>query len=741
MRRARQSKRPGSRTGCLRALLGAALLALSWPAPPASAQQTELSLPKEIEELPVLLSADEIIYDEDLGVVTATGNVELAQGDRVVLADSVTYNLRTKVVAASGNVTFLDGDGNAYFAEYVELSDDLRDGFIRDVGVLMTDQWRIAAVSGERRDGRVTEFRKAVFSPCPLCREDPTRAPFWQIKASKVVHDQEKREIRYYNAWMEFFGVPVFYTPYLAMPDPTVERKSGFLAPTFGSSTVLGATFQIPYYWNIAPDKDATFRPIITTDQGVVLAGQYRQLFPNGRIDLSGSATIADRDTGKEIKDDEFRGHIDASGRFEINDTWRWGFDIERATDDTYLRLYDFSDERTLTTNLFAERLSGRNYVSANAFMFQGLRDDDITDELPLIAPLLDYNYVSEPGYWGGRYNFDANLAVLTRIDGRDVQRISLTGGWERPYVGPWGDVYKIMANLQTDAYLVQDYDPNSDEVNPSGPTESDLTGRVFPQLALQWRYPWLRPSSWATQVIEPIAQVVLAPDTANNDDIPNEDSLDFEFDDTNLLSLNRFTGVDRVDPGSRVDYGLKWTVMSPDLGQASAFIGQSFRLEEDDAFATGSGLEDDLSDVVGRIRLEPLTDFDLSYRFRFDKDDMSVERNEFDLRVGPPALRLNLGYIFIDSDAGTSDFEDREELTVRVDTRLNENWSAFARHKRDLELSDTLSTSVGVTYQNECFLIELVGERSFFSDREIEPEDTVMLSVVFKGLGEISTQ
>jgi LPS-assembly protein len=112
---------------------------------------------------------------------------------------------------------------------------------------------------------------------------------------------------------------------------------------------------------------------------------------------------------------------------------------------------------------------------------------------------------------------------------------------------------------------------------------------------------------------VEPVVQVVAAPDWANNDDIPNEDSLSFEFDDSNLLSLNRFPGVDRVDPGSRVDYGLKWGISSSSIGEASAFFGQSFRLENDDAFAEGSGLEDNLSDVVGRIRLVPQEDIDLS--------------------------------------------------------------------------------------------------------------------------------
>ncbi|MCH8001076.1 MAG: LPS assembly protein LptD, partial [Proteobacteria bacterium] len=273
-----------------------------------------------------------------------------------------------------------------------------------------------------------------------------------------------------------------------------------------------------------------------------------------------------------------------------------------------------------------------------------------------------------------------------------------------------------------------------------TGPTESGLTGRIFPQLALQWRYPWVRNSGTMHQVVEPMAQVVIAPTGSNPGEIPNEDSLDFEFDDTNLFSLNRFTGVDRVDPGTRVDYGLKWTITGDKGGWASAFIGQSYRLETDSVIAAGSGVADNFSDFVGRIEIKPTYALGLRYRYRFDKDDFSVRRNELDLQVGPPALNLNLGYTLIDTAPQTNEFGDREELNWTLNSRLSRYWSAFGGQRIDLVKNIALQSRIGLVYADECLYIQAVFERSEFSDREIEPEDSVFINIVFKYLGGVSS-
>src|SRR5262249_51772152 len=154
------------------------------------------------------------------------------------------------------------------------------------------------------------------------------------------VHDEETHRIEYHDAVMEVGGFPVFYTPYLSHPDPTVKRQSGFLLPSFGNSSTLGAHATIPYYWAIAPDRDVTFTPIFTTSQGVVLNPDYRQRFSNGetKTNISLNADGTSPDTGEAAS----RGHIDSVSRFSLTEDWRAGLDLERASDQTYERVFHF---------------------------------------------------------------------------------------------------------------------------------------------------------------------------------------------------------------------------------------------------------------------------------------------------------------------------------------------------------------------------------------------------------------
>ncbi len=718
-------------------------LSLLWPTL-ALGQDLPIGGAADLEG-PTLIRADEVSYDEKLQIVTARGDVEISQNNRVLIADTVSYNTTTGVVTASGNITLREPDGNLVFGEYVELKDDLREGFIRDIGVLLTDNSRLAASSGERSAGIYTLFRKGVYSPCELCREDPSKAPLWQIRAAEVLHDQEDREIEYRDAWLEFFGVPVLYTPYFSHPDPTVRRKSGFLAPSFGVSKDLGFSVQVPYFWAIDEDKDLTFEPIYTSKQGVVVAGEYRHLFPTGEFSFAGSGTIADRTVrrnGRNVdQTDRLRGHLETFGRFDIDETWRWGFDGNRSSDGTYLRVYDFSNDRTLTSRLFAEGFDGRSYAAANAYAYQGLRATDDNDEFPLVAPLLDVNYISDPGIAGGVYRFDANAAVLTRLEGRDTRRVALTGSYELPYTSPLGDVYSITARLIADGYWTNGNDPGSNDVNPAVAQGDDFDGRILPQLAFGWRYPWVQYNENFDQVIEPVAQLVLSPGGANPNGIPNEDSLGFEFDDTNLFSLNRFPGLDRVDSSSRLDYGVNWSLTGVDDSQISAFLGQSLRLNTDkDLFGAGSGLEDHLSDTVGRIRVNPIREVDILYRFRLDNEKFALQRSELNAVVGVPALNLRADYLSVDQSASAGEFADREELTLSLRSQLNENWSISGQQKRDLVDNRNRSVRLGFTYQDECLLFSTTASRTFFKDRDLEPEDTIFFQLVFKHLGGVSS-
>jgi LPS-assembly protein len=469
-----------------------------------------------------------------------------------------------------------------------------------------------------------------------------------------------------------------------------------------------------------------------------VLFGTYRQRIEDGLFAISASGTFIDEnepDVG--LRDGDFRGHIDATGRFDIDRNWRWGFDLERATDKTYERLFDFSDERTLTSRTFAEMFDRRNYASIQGYSFYGTRDTDINDEAPIVAPLFDYNYVSEPVALSSYFTFDANGMVLSRIDGRDTRRASLSGGWRMPYTSSWGDIYTISATMRADLYSFNDFDPATDDPNPDGPTEDGVAARLFPQLSVEWRYPFVRGHDGWQEIVEPIAAVTAAPNKSNFGDIPNEDSLDIEFDDTNLFDPNRFAGLDEVDTGQRATYGLRWSFVTDEGGYGSLFLGQSYQFNNDVNFATGSGVEDNFSDIVGSVQLSPIEEFDLFYRFRYDANSLDPRRNEVLVSAGPPKLHLNLSYAFLSDEADpNTEFGDREEVAGKISSQFTDYWSGFVAGRYDIESDRVLSYGVGVEYEDECFDIRLSVAREEYQDQERDPNWQVGFSIGLKNLG-----
>lgn len=710
-------------------VLAAALAALAVLGAPAAAQ------PRPDPDEPALFKADDITYDSRTGVVTARGHVQIAQDQYVLLADRVVYDRRRDVVSASGHVSLLDPSGDVLFVDTIELSGDFKNGVAEDIRLRLADESRMAAAGGRRVGGTVTELRRAVYSPCPLCKEDPTRAPLWQVKAERVVRDEAAQEIRYYDAWLEFFGVPVVYTPYLAQPDPTVKRKSGFLPPRLGSDSELGQIVGIPYYWVIGPDKDATVTAIATTREGPVLVPEYRQRFAHAALDMTGSLTEGSI-TRNGRTHDAVRGHFDGTLRADIDETWRGGLDVRFASDRTYLRRYHFGDDRTLTSRGFLEGFRGSAYASANAYYFQSQRAESDSSDRPLILPQLDYSFVSEPDLLGGRWRADADLLSLTRAEGTDSRRLSLQTEWRRPLTTRAGEVYTVFASLRTDGYLVDDViDPDD------GSSFSGVTGRIFPQAGAEWRFPLIGTLAGADTIIEPVAMAVVAPEAPNSDRIPNEDSRDFELDDTNILSDDRFPGRDRIEGGTRLQYGVK--VRMFDLwrgGQAAGFVGQSYRLSDTEASFGNTGLRKGFSDIVGRFELRFRDVAELLYRFRLDDRDLSPRRTEVSATLGPPALRLKVGYFALESVDPTQ-FDRREEIALGLSSQFAEHWSARVQTRRNIERGEAISHAAEIAYADSCFVARLGFTRRLTEDADVEPTDTVLLQISLRTLGDVRAQ
>ena len=234
----------------------------------------------------MLVQATEVDYDYNNQRVSAVGNVQMFYNGTSVEADKVIYDQKTKRLHAEGNIRLTDAQGKITYANLMDLSDDYRDGFVDSLRVDTADQTRMAATRADRTSGNYTVFENGVYTACAPCKDDPKKPPLWQVKGARIIHNQEEKMLYFENAQLEFFGVPMAYLPYFSTPDPTVKRKSGFLMAGYTSYSTYGFGVDIPYYFALAPDYDATFSPRITSKQGVLLQGEFRQRLLDGSYQI-----------------------------------------------------------------------------------------------------------------------------------------------------------------------------------------------------------------------------------------------------------------------------------------------------------------------------------------------------------------------------------------------------------------------------------------------------------------------
>lgn len=691
---------------------------------------------------PVAFEADQLFHDDKAQTVTATGHVELVQDTRILRADKMIYHLDTDTVSALGNVSLLDEKGDVHFAQYVELTGKLKEGFVQGLTSTLADGTRFTAVEARRENGgQRMVMTEASYTPCKVCEG---KGPLWQIKADKVTYDKDKKKIDYKNARLEMFGVPIGYTPIFTHPDPSLKRKSGLLRPSAGWTAERGTFVRGGYYVDIAPDKDMTLTVEPTTRRGVLVGTQWRQRFERGDLNINGSAVQSDRvEQGGTISSNKLRGHLFADGRYDVNERWRTGFNVERTSDKEYLGLYDLSDAKILESEAYAERFSGRDYSRVGAMTFQDIRVG-VRPEQPDILPLAEHRMLGEPGQaLGGRWEVEARVAGLNRNnDGQDMQKGSLDLGWERRFISTAGVVTQVEARGMADVFALQDRD--AAKVNPAL-DEHSTAARFMPAAQVTTSLPVARRIEGlsASLVVEPMASVVVSGNLDQNDvDMPNEDGVGVELDAGNLFAMNRFPGTDRREDESRAVYAIKGGLHGDNGRSVSAMVGQSYRFNSDSGlFPDNAGLEENASDLVGQLDVFLGRYFDANYRLRVDEDTLSARMHEIRASGGNDRFKLSSRYIFAEPVVGAGFSETREQVLVGGTLNLTQNWSLTSSVLTDLGADPGLRrANMNLGYADECFSFSVLGTRNLSDRATGEKETAILVRLGLKSIGEIST-
>ena len=684
---------------------------------------------------PVTFTADEVEFDQNNDTVVARGRVEAWQGLRVLRADRFTYNRTTGVATAEGNVVLIEPDGQVLFAERAELSGGMRDAALDGLRGLLAANARVAAAGARRTDGRVTDLARVVYSPCNLCPDDPDRPPLWQLRARIASLHSDEQRVRYRDASLDFLGWPLFYTPYLSHAAPGAPRATGFLSPTIGGTRLLGAFWAQPFYWAIDDSSDATISTILATEQYGNIGIGYRRRFNSGVVTLDASVGHL---RGSDVDEEGLGWSLFSQGLFALDETWRAGFAANRTSSRDYLRAYRYGSPQLLTSTAFLEGFWGsEGYARVDGRVYQSLLTSRGTTQIPFVLPFGYAEWALPPDQIGGRFTVDTQAYSIFRENGTDSRRLGTRAGYELPLLGNFGEIWTLRSRLD----LLTGWSNGVDEAPFFGPngqnsgwTSANIRG------AADVRWPLVRPAGeWGSQVLEPRVQFVTGPNKGRQIDIPNEDSLEFEFTDANLFQLNRFPGRDRQEGGTRVDAAMRAAWLFPNGGQVESLVGRSFRASEDSVFLPGSGLENRASDWVARARIAPVPWFELLGRTRLDGDTGESRLLDVTATVFQPTFSLTAGYLSTDP-APNSAYRRRNEVSLGGQFRLNDNWRVGAFGRYDHVLDRPVAAQAALTYEDECLIFETRVVRRWIEDSpgRDDPTGTALLfRVTLKTVGD----
>lgn len=651
----------------------------------------------------------------------AEGAVEVLYGTTRLRATRIVFDRSSGRLTIEGPITLTDGDTVLILADAAALDADLRNGILMSARLVLDRQMQLAAARVRRVEGRYTELSDTVASTCQVCASNPVA--LWSIRARRVIHDQAERQLYFDQATLRIMDVPVFYLPRLRLPDPTLKRATGFLVPNVRTTSQLGTGVKIPYFVAIGPSRDLTFTPYVSP-RTRTLELRYRQAFTFGRIGFEGAVSKDD------LLPDTTRAYVFGSGAFDLPRDFRLTFAIEMTSDPAYLLDYGYSDKDRLTSFARIDRIRRNDRIVARLIDFRTLRESEIPieDTLPYFLGSATWER-RFPDFGGGEGRLALSVQGHQRTSpldhlGRDLLRVGVEAGWRRNLIFGPGVEAEMQGRLVVDGYAV-----GQDSFYPG------KFGLVTPTLAATLRWPLAKTTTQGvTSVLEPVAQIAWSESYGTRP--PDEDSVLVEFDEGNLLALNRFPGHDRQETGLRAALGLSWTRIAPGGWSMGVTVGKVVRAEAVPGFTVASGLDGTVSDWLLAANLAYGTHLTLTSR-NLVSDELGIHKSE--TRLGWAGDRLNLGatYVWVIAEPAEGRDERTNELTADASWRLSRHWTGLAGVRYDVDVDRAASARFGLAYRNECASVDLSLSRRFTSSTSVEPTTDVGLKVSLGGFGQ----
>lgn len=667
----------------------------------------------------ISLVADHVAFDPVSQILIAKGNVQIFRDNQVLTTDSLVYDQRKGRITVPGPLTIVSGKVLTTRAHSAVLDANLENGLIRGAEILIGQQLQLVAEEFHRTDGRFKILTKTVASSCRVCKNNPI--PFWQIRSRRVIHDELERRLYFENATLQVLGVPVFHTPKLRIPDPTVNRATGFLVPKFTESSTLGFGAEIPYYLTLGDHADLTLTPELYSRGSVLINADYRKRFKRGWVDIKTEFTLADSLTSRAM-----RSSISAEGHLDLPNDFKLDFGIEASSDKAFRNDYQIGDHEQdrLTSFAILQRTRENSYISLSTAYIQSLRLVEIDTQIPLVLPEIYARKTWNEPYFGGKLGLTAQSVTLLRNNDNKFFRAGLNIDWQREWTFRNGLKVSAYGGLVNNVYTTRNYPPGL--INAS-------YSESIPTAALDFRLPLARQSGRVTHVIEPRLQLVWAPKSGRTN--PNEDSVQVEFEENNLFSYNRFPGFDKTERGAHANIGISYTRFDPNGWNLGVTVGQVLRFDNLGQFSTGTGLNGVNSDFVSAFNISYQDKFDFVNRMLFDKN-FDLSKNEAQLTLNFDRLTAQSTYVWLEKDVVAGASDRRHEASLAAVFQHDDYWSYSAEWRHNFVTNRPTSGAFGLKYENECVAVNLSLSLQFEGSGIVRPTKELGLTVELAGFG-----
>lgn len=668
---------------------------------------------------PATLLADRVSIDRTQRLV-AEGNVEVLHAGQRLRAARITYDRRSDALTVEGPILVTDAAGNVLTAEAAVLSADLTEGLLQSARVILDRQLQIAANEVARVGGRYTRLSRAVASSCRICATG--EAPIWEIRARRVVHDAQERQIVFDDAQLRAAGLPILWLPRLRIPDPTLTRATGFLTPRLLSTSAIGTGVALPYFLRLGAHRDLTLTPLVTTGGAASLGLRYRQAFRTGSLAVEGAATT-------DPLSPDLRGFATVTGAFDLPRDTRLRFRLEGVSDRTYLNDYGIAERDRLESRVELERIRRDRLDAARVTLFSSLRADEDNATLPMLATDAVLRRRIDAPFAGGRFDIAADLHAHFRASGldaigRDVIRLGLSAAWRRGWRLGAGLVLEAEARMAGDVFRIM-----QDAAFP------DPVAVLTPSAAVTLRWPLVRlAAGGARDVVEPVAQLAWS-DAPPPGRVPNEESILVGFDEGNLFAPSRYPGVDRREGGARLNLGVQWTRTTAGGWTLGGLAGRVVRLDGPQPFTAGSGLAGDASDWLLAGHLDAPAGLRLDGRALIG-DGAGLRRGEFRLALERERFGLASAWIWAVADPAEMRPVATAEGLLDARLRIADGWTARASGRYDFTADRATGAALGLEFRNECLRVDIALTRSFTAASSVGESTNIGVLVDFLGFG-----